>query len=148
MIHVADYYPTYTGPHFILYLGVLSLYPIYSVHILNLATFLHLDMSIYPCQPSWRTFSSQTSPSGTTFPMRGVPPVCPPHPISTIPTFAHTVHVYPLWPTWPLPRLCAHLCTLPHTSMHLVHHFSWVFSYTHFTSCALAHSHLYPMANG
>src|SRR5258708_9351122 len=101
-----------------------------------------------PCQPSWRTFSSQTSPSGTTFPMGGVPPVCPPHPISTIPTFAHTVHVYPLWPTWPLPRLCAHLCTLPHTSMHLVHHFSWVFSYTHFTSCALPHSHLYPMANG
>src|SRR5258708_5897041 len=58
------------------------------------------------------------------------------------------IHVHPLWPTWPPPRLHAHLHTLPHTSAHLVHHFFLGFSYTHSTSCALAHSHLYPMAHG
>src|SRR5260221_9800073 len=37
------------------------------------------------------------------------------------------IHAHPLWPTQPPPRLCAHLHTLPHTSMHLACHFSWVF---------------------
>src|SRR5260221_9666441 len=59
-------------------------------HVLNLAAFLHLDMSVHPCQPSWRTFSPLISPRGSNFPMGGVPPRYPPHPISTSPTFAHT----------------------------------------------------------
>src|SRR5260221_1555203 len=49
--------------------------------------------------------------------MGGVPPRYPPHPISIIPTLH--IHAHPLWPTWPPPRLCAHLHTLPHTSVHL-----------------------------
>src|SRR5258707_5972262 len=45
----------------------------HSVHacILNPATFPHLDMSICPCQPSWRTFSPLISPSSSNFPMGG-----------------------------------------------------------------------------
>src|SRR5260370_26300223 len=39
-------------------------------------------MSIRPCQPSWRIFSSQTSPSGISYPMVGVPSMCPPPPIN------------------------------------------------------------------
>src|SRR5260221_5503990 len=39
-------------------------------------------MSIHPCQPSWRTFSPQTSPSGIIYPMVGVPSMCPPPPIN------------------------------------------------------------------
>src|SRR5258707_13600116 len=82
------------------------------MRILNLAAFPHLDVSICPCQPSW-TISPLISPSSSNFPMGGVPPVCPPHPISTIPTLC--IHVHPLWPTWPPPRLHAHLCTPLHT---------------------------------
>src|SRR5260221_7660832 len=41
--------------------------------------------------------------------------------------------------------ICAPFCAPPCTLCTI---FSWVFSYTHFTSCALAHSHLYPMAHG
>src|SRR5258707_656135 len=48
----------------------------------NPATFPHLDMSIRPCQPSWRTFSPQTSPSGIIYPMVGIPSMCPPPPIN------------------------------------------------------------------
>src|SRR5260221_13254218 len=111
--------------------------------ILNPATFLHLDVSICPCQPSWRSFSSQTSPSGTTFPMGGVLSMCPPHPLFIF-QLLH-IHAHPLQPTQPPPGLCTHLCTLLHTSMHLAHHFFLGFSYTHSTSCALAHFHLYPI---
>src|SRR5258708_10730881 len=92
--------------------------------ILNPATFLHLDVSICPCQPSWRTFSSQTSPSGTTFPMGGVLSMCPPHP-PFIFQLLH-IHAHPLQPTWPLGSVptCAPFHTPPHT-LHTI--FSWVF---------------------
>src|SRR5260221_1061748 len=111
----------------------------------NLATFLHLDMSIHPCQPSWRTFSPLISPSGSNFPMGGVLGT---HHTLFPPFQLLHIHAHPLWPTWPPPGLCAHLCTLPHTSAHLACHFFLGFSYTHSTSCALAHFHLYPMAHG
>src|SRR5258708_36690266 len=68
----------------------------HSVHVClctcvpNPAAFLLLVLSIHPSHPSWRTFSPLISPSGSNFPMGGVPPRYPPHPISTIPTFAHT----------------------------------------------------------
>src|SRR5258708_24674790 len=91
------------------------------MHIPNPATFPHLDTSVHPRQPSWRTFSSQTSPSGTSFPMGGVLSMCPPHPLFIF-QLLH-IHAHPLRPTWPLPGLCAHLCTLLHTSAHLAHHF-------------------------
>src|SRR5258708_24635659 len=116
------------------------------VRVLNLAAFPHLDVSVHPCQPSWRTILPLISPSGSNFPMGGVPPRYPPHPISTIPTLH--IHAHPLWPTRPPPGLCAHLHTLLHTSVHLAHHFFLGFSYTHSTSCALAHFQLYPMAHG
>src|SRR5258708_28949404 len=58
------------------------------------------------------------------------------------------IHAHSLWPTWPPPRLHVHLCTLLCTSAHLAHHSFLGFSYTHSTSCALAHFHLYPMAHG
>src|SRR5258708_10149265 len=48
------------------------------MHIPNLAAFPHLDASVHPCQPSWRIFSPQTSPTGTIYPMVGVPSMCPP----------------------------------------------------------------------
>src|SRR5258705_583424 len=120
----------------------------HSVHarIPNPAAFPHLDASIHPCQPSWKTFSSQTSPSGTTFPMGGVLSMCPPHPLFIF-QLLH-IHAHPLQPTQPPPGLCAHLHTLPPTSAHLAHHFFLGFPYTHSTSCALAHFHLYPMAYG
>src|SRR5258707_12378476 len=77
------------------------------MHVLNLATFPHLDMSICPCQPFWRTFSSQTSPSGISYPMVGVPSMCPPPPInlwqySTLPPHPCT-HAPPPSPP-PLPH--------------------------------------------
>src|SRR5258708_3285129 len=93
-------------------------------HIPNLATFPHLDVSIHPCQPSWRTFSSQTSPSGTTFPMGGVP-LCAHH--TLFPPFQLFAHTCTPTLANPAPRLHAHLCTLPHTPAHLACHFSWVF---------------------
>src|SRR5260221_14170519 len=116
------------------------------MHVQNLAASPHLDVSVCPCQPSWRTFSSQTSPSGTTFPMGGVLSMCPPHPLFVF-QLLH-IHAHPLQPTQPPPGLCAHLHTLPPTSAHLAHHFFLGFPYTHSTSCALAHFHLYPMAYG
>src|SRR5258708_1504440 len=48
------------------------------MHVPNPAAFPHLDASVCPCQPSWRTFSSQTSPSGISYPMVVVPSMCPP----------------------------------------------------------------------
>src|SRR5260221_14652810 len=71
------------------------------VCIPNPAAFPHLDMSVHPCQPSWRTISPLISPSGSNFPMGGVPPRYPPHPISIIPTLH--IHAHPLWPTRPPP---------------------------------------------
>src|SRR5260221_9800074 len=112
----------------------------------NPAAFPHLDMSIHPCQPSWRTFSPLISPSGSNFPMGGVPPRYPPHPISTIPTFAHTCA-----PTLANPAPTQALCPPAHPSTHLhapCMPFFLGFSYTHSTSCALTHSHLYPIPHG
>src|SRR6266446_8540172 len=84
-------------------------------HVLNLAPFPHLDMSVHPCQPSWRTFSPLISPSSSNFPMGGVPPRYPPHPISTIPTFVHTcaptlANPAPTWALCPPVHPSAHLC--------------------------------------
>src|SRR5258705_10010186 len=64
-------------------------------------------------------FLPQTSPSGTIYPMVGVPSMCPPHPFSHFPTSGHPCGPAFL-PTWPLHSLCtsAHLCTPLHTFMH------------------------------
>src|SRR5258707_2183028 len=59
----------------------------------NPAAFPHLDVSIHPCQPSWRIFSPQTSPSGTIYPMVGVPSMCPPPPINL--WQYSTLHLHP-----------------------------------------------------
>src|SRR5258708_8718854 len=59
----------------------------------NLAAFPHLDASVHPCQPSWRIFSPQTSPSGTIYPMVGVPSMCPPPPINL--RQYSTLHLHP-----------------------------------------------------
>src|SRR5258708_14727032 len=85
-------------------------------HVPNPAAFLHLDMSICPCQPSCRTFSPLTTPTGSNFPMGGVPPRYPPHPISTFPTFVHTcaptlANPAPTWAPCPPAHPSAHLHT-------------------------------------
>src|SRR5258708_32818042 len=66
-------------------------------------------------------FSPQTSPSGTNYPMVGVPSMCPPHQFSQFPTSGHLCG-----PTWTrffaylaLHGLCTTLLTLLHTSTHL-----------------------------
>src|SRR5260221_3106511 len=76
-----------------------------------------LDVSIRPCQPSWRTFSPQTSPSGIIYPMVGVPSMCPPHPFSHFPTSRHPCGPAFL-PTWPLHGLRTTSRTLLVTSAH------------------------------
>src|SRR5258708_12071319 len=63
------------------------------MHVPNPAAFQHLDVSVCPCQPSWRTFSSQTSPSGISYPMVGVPSMCPPPPINL--WQYSTLHLHP-----------------------------------------------------
>src|SRR5258707_1726312 len=82
----------------------------------NPAAFPHLDASVCPCQPSWRTFSPLISPSGSNFPMGGVLGT---HHTLFPPFQLLHIHVHPLWPTRPPPRLCAHLRTLLCTSTHL-----------------------------
>src|SRR5258708_28773524 len=67
---------------------------------------------------AWRTFSPQTSPSGTIYPMVGVPSMCPPHLFSHFPTSGHPCGPAFL-PTWPLHGLHTTLHTLPCTSAHL-----------------------------
>src|SRR5258708_28736629 len=70
-------------------------------------------------------FSPQTSPSGTIYPMVGVPSMCPPHQFSQFPTSGHLCG-----PTWTrffaylaLHSLCTTLrtllCTFAHPSTHL-----------------------------
>src|SRR5260221_1460958 len=63
-------------------------------------------------------FSPQTSPSGTIYPMVGVPSMCPPHPFSHFPTSGHPCRPAFL-PTWPLHGLHTTLHTLLCTSAHL-----------------------------
>src|SRR6266436_1486056 len=63
-------------------------------------------------------FSPQTSPSGTIYPMVGVPSMCPPHQFSHFPISRHLCGPTFL-PTWPLHGLCTTSCTLLCTSTHL-----------------------------
>src|SRR5258707_10508980 len=69
-------------------------------------------------------FSPQTSPSGTIYPMVGVPSMCPPHPFSHFPTSGHPcgpaffANLAPSWLahhlTHPSVHLCTPLCTFVH----------------------------------
>ncbi len=62
-------------------------------------------------------FSPQNSPSGTIYPMVGVPSMCPPHPFSHFPTSGHPC-VPAFLPTWPLHSLHTTSHTLLCTSAH------------------------------
>src|SRR5258706_16446852 len=62
-------------------------------------------------------FSPQTSPSGISYPMVGVPSMCPPHPFSHFPTSGHPCGPAFL-PTWPLHGLRTTSRTLLCTSAH------------------------------
>src|SRR5258708_25307943 len=74
-------------------------------------------------------FSPQTSPSGTIYPMVGVPSMCPPHPFSHFPTSRHPCEPAFL-PTWPLHGLgtTSHtlLCTFAHPCTPLCFTFPWL----------------------
>src|SRR5260221_9240243 len=94
------------------------------MHVPNLAAFPHLDVSICPCQPSWRTISPLISPSSSNFPMGGVPPRYPPHPISTIPTLCIHAHSGQPSPHLGSVPTCTPFCTPPCTLCAI---FSWVF---------------------
>src|SRR5258708_18377630 len=90
------------------------------------------------------------TPSGPIIPGVGVPSMCPQHPLSLF-QLLHMHATHPLLPTQPPPGLCAHLHTLPCTSMHLCAPLCTIypgFSYTHFTFCAPAHLLHCPMACG
>src|SRR6266436_1074457 len=73
-------------------------------HALSLAALPHLDMPVHPCFQCLEDFSPQTSPSGTIYPMVGVPSMCPPHPFSHFPTSRH-----PCGPAF-LPTWCQSAC--------------------------------------
>src|SRR5258705_2629856 len=79
-------------------------------------------MSIRPCQPFWRTFSSQTSPSGISYPMVGVPSMCPPPPINL--RQYSTLHLHPhthFKPGCTATLGCAHPSIFPIASMNFHH---------------------------
>src|SRR5260221_11923025 len=98
-------------------------------------------------------FSPQTSPSGTIYPMVGVPSMCPPHQFSQFPTSGHLCRPAlfclpgPSWlvhhlvhpsthlhaPPCTSAHLCAPLCTLLHTSMHVHAPLTPLHNFLHFT---------------
>src|SRR5258708_10119235 len=68
-------------------------------------------------------FSPQTSPSGTIYPMVGVPSMCPPHQFSQFLTSGHLCRPAfclpgPSWLVHHLVHPSAHLCTPPCTFAH------------------------------